>query len=166
MKHRFLCRELKSILLGCSLILLNPYNVIAGFLPLVKQDSDLIRFGPRISYYALPSSSTRWWQWGLQGAPVEDTTPFDHGSGSDAIAIPFDSKGYVTFSPVYIYTMRPDDFWTIRLRHLVQGYSTADNVKQLFGTGARRVTIRGYTVWYYAIPVHNSLEEWPSSFRD
>jgi hypothetical protein len=53
-------------------------------------------------------------------ALVEEPTVFTHGFGADAIAIPFDAGGRVTFAPVYIYTIRPKtikgDVWRPSLR--------------------------------------------------
>jgi hypothetical protein len=42
-------------------------------------------------------------------APVEEPRMFTQGYGDDVIAIPFDANGRVTFAPVYIYTIRPEN---------------------------------------------------------
>ena len=42
-------------------------------------------------------------------APVEEPRMFTQGHGDDVIATPFDANGRVTFVPVYIYTIRPEN---------------------------------------------------------
>ena len=94
-------------------------------------------------------------------APVREPTMFMHGYGDDAIAIPFDASGRVTFAPVYIYTIRPENFQRQRLEALTQGVTTQAEVRSLFGRPAIQSRVRGYEVWFYQIPVYNPFEVFP-----
>jgi hypothetical protein len=113
----------------------------------------------------ISSDSGKWWKWGMARAPVEEPTVFTHGFGADAIAIPFDAGGRVTFAPVYIYTIRPENYQRRRLAALFEGLSTKADVRLLFGRPEFQSRVRGYEVWYYQIRVYNPFEEFPSHQR-
>ena len=107
------------------------------------------------------SDSGKWLRWGLVRAPVEEPTMFLQGYGDDAIAIPFDASGRVTFAPVYIYTIRPEDFQRRRLAALMEGVTSQAEVRSLFGRPAIQGRVRGYEVWFYQIRVYNPFEQFP-----
>ena len=107
------------------------------------------------------SDSGKWWRWGLVRAPVEEPTMFLQGYGNDAIAIPFDASGRVTFAPVYIYTIRPEDFQRRRLAALIEGVTSQAEVRSLFGRPEIQGRVRGYEVWFYQIRVYNPFEQFP-----
>jgi hypothetical protein len=117
-------------------------------------------FVPIGSLCMISSDSGKWWNWGLVRAPVEEPTMFTHGFGDDAIAIPFDAQGRVAFAPVYIYTIRPENYERQRLAALFEGLSTKANVRSLFGRRTIQTRIRGYEVWYYQIGVYNPFEDY------
>ena len=94
-------------------------------------------------------------------APVREPKMFMQGYGDDAIAIPFDASGRVTFAPVYIYTIRPENFQRQRLEALTEGVTTQAEVRALFGRPVVQSHVRGYEVWFYQIPVYNPFEVFP-----
>ena len=98
-------------------------------------------------------------------APVEEPTPFNHGYGTDAIAIPFDRNERVGFAPVYIYTIRPESLQERRLAVIVPGVTTATDVTRLFGRPIK-AQVRGTSVWYYEIRVFNPFQEYQGSGGD
>ncbi|MGA8655931.1 MAG: hypothetical protein WB586_07250 [Chthoniobacterales bacterium] len=134
----------------------------AGMVPLVLNDPNLIRLGHNQCYYRIASDSKRFWQWGLGRAPIEEPTMFNRGHGNDVVGIPFDADGRVAFAPVYIYTIVPEGYEERRLLKLVQGKSTKNDVRALFGSAMLRRQVNGYEVWYYEIKVFNPFEETPS----
>jgi hypothetical protein len=109
----------------------------------------------------ISSDSGRWWNWGMARAPVEEPTMFTHGFGDDVVAIPFNARGQVAFAPVYIYTIRPENYERQRLAALFEGLSTKANVRLLFGRPSIQSSVRGYEVWYYQIGVYNPFEDYP-----
>jgi hypothetical protein len=147
-------------LLSAFLILLAGRG-LAGFIPQVSGDPDLVKVGKYQSYYMVSSDSGKWWRWGLARAPVEEPRVFTHGYGDDAIAIPFDANGRVAFAPVYIFTIRPENEQKRRLEALFQGFSSQTQVRQIFGRPMIQTSLRGYQVWYYEIEVYNPFEEFP-----
>jgi hypothetical protein len=70
---------------------------------------------------------------------------FTQGYGDDVIAIPFDANGRVTFAPVYIYTIRPENSHggADGRCHLAGRCSTA------FDRPTIQKRVRGYEVWFY-----------------
>ncbi len=144
---------------GGSLLLAS--QVLAGLIPYVANDRDFVRSGPKSGFYAISSDSSRWWNWGLVRAPVDEPTPFNHGYGTDAIAIPFDRNERVGYAPVYIYTIRPESFQERLLAAIVPGVTTANDVARLFGRPAIKAQVRGTSVWYYEIQVYNPFQEYP-----
>jgi len=96
-------------------------------------------------------------------APVEEPTPFNHGYGTDAIAIPFDRNERVGFAPVYIYTIRPESLQERRLAAILPGVTTATDVARLFGRPTIKAQVRGTSVWYYEIRVFNPFQEYQGS---
>ena len=132
--------------------------VLAGLVPQIPNDPGLIHLGPKQSFYQISSDSGKWWDWGLVRAPVEEPTVFNHGYGTDAIAIPFDMDGRVTFAPIYIYTIRPETSEEALLGKLIQGVTTQNDVRRIYGTPIR-AKVRGYEVWYYEIRVHNPFDD-------
>jgi hypothetical protein len=136
-------------------------QLYAGLIPYTPNDRDFIRSGPRAGFYAISSDSGRWWDWGLVRAPVDEPTPFNHGNGTDAVAIPFDRNERVGFAPVYIYTIRPEKVQEQRLAAVVPGVSTTADVVRLYGRPAIKAQVRGCKVWYYEIRVFNPFAEYP-----
>jgi hypothetical protein len=149
---------------GCSFLLAS--QLLAGLIPYVPNDRDFVRSGPKSGFYAISSDSSRWWNWGLVRAPVEEPTPFNHGYGTDAIAIPFNRNERVGFAPVYIYTIRPESLQEQRLAAIVPGVTTATDVARLFGRPAIKAQVRGTSVWYYEIRVFNPFQEYQGSGGD
>ena len=94
-------------------------------------------------------------------APVREPKMFMQGYGDDAIAIPFNARGRVTFAPVYIYTIRPENFQRQRLEALTEGVTTQAKVRSLFGRPDLQSRVRGFEVWFYEIPVYNPFEVFP-----
>jgi hypothetical protein len=153
--------SLSTIILTAWLILLAGFNCCAGLLPRVPADPDFVQVGRDRGYYMVSSSSGKWWRWGLIRAPVDEPTPFTHGYGDDAVAIPFDARGRVAFAPVYIYTIRPENEQKRRLETLLQGVTSQADVRQIFGRPEIQTNLRGYQIWYYEIQVYNPFEEFP-----
>ena len=148
----------KGILVGCFLV--GSFSgAFAGLIPHLANDADLVQSGPEQSYYKVSVDSKKWWNWGLGGAPVEEPSPENRGYGWDAIMIPFDDRGRVTFAPVYIYTIVPEAFEEARLRRLYEGITTKGDVLKLYGSVREVRRIAGYEAWYYQIRVWNPAEE-------
>jgi hypothetical protein len=121
----------KALSLSAVLIALSMAHSFAGFMPHVLNDRDFVALSWNRGYYMISSDSGKWWHWGLVRAPVEEPRMFTHGFGDDAIAIPFDARGRVTFAPVYIYTITPEDYERQRLAALFEGLSTKADVRLL-----------------------------------
>jgi hypothetical protein len=94
-------------------------------------------------------------------APVEEPRMFTQGYGDDVIAIPFDANGRVTFAPVYIYTIRPENSQRRRMEALTEGVTSQADVRRLFDRPTIQKRVRGYEVWFYEIRVYNPFEEFP-----
>ena len=146
-------------LVGALLFLGTLAAAYGDFMPRNPGDRDFVNLGPR-SYYRISSSSTRYWDWGLGHAPIEEPQPQTQGNGSDVIAVPFNSDGTVASTPVYIYTIVPERFEEKRIEDLVQGITTKQQVRQILGNVRQVVHLKGYEVWYYTIRVHNPFEEY------
>ena len=153
---------MKALTITGVLIVLSMAHSFAGFVPRVLNDRNFVALPWNRGYYMISSDSGKWWHWGLARAPVEEPRMFTHGFGADAIAIPFDARGRVTFAPVYIYTITPEDYQKQRLAALFEGLSTKADVRLLFGRPAIQSRVRGYEVWYYQIRVYNPFEEFPN----
>jgi hypothetical protein len=150
----------RSIMMGAFLAL-GMADSFAGLIPRLTNDPNFVALGRHRGYYMVPSDSGKWWRWGLVRAPVEEPKMFTQGFGDDAIAIPFDANGRVTFAPVYIYTIQPEGLQRQRLAALLEGLSSQADVRALFGRPAIQTRVRGYEVWYYEIRVFNPFEEFP-----
>jgi len=150
----------KAFTIPGLLMVLSMAQSFAGFIPRVLNDRDFVALPWNRGYYMISSDSGKWWNWGLVRAPVEEPTMFTHGFGDDAIAIPFDAQGRVAFAPVYIYTIRPENYERQRLAALFEGLSTKANVGSLFGRPTIQTRVRGYEVWYYQIGVYNPFEDY------
>jgi hypothetical protein len=150
----------RSITLSVFLLLSLSHS-FAGPIPRASNDRDFVPLGHNGGYYMVSSDSGKWLRWGLVRAPVEEPTMFRQGYGDDAIAIPFDASGRVTFAPVYIYTIRPEDFQRRRLAALMEGVTSQAEVRSLFGRPAIQGRVRGYEVWFYQIRVYNPFEVFP-----
>jgi hypothetical protein len=137
----------------------------AGFLPRLANDPNYVQVSPRRSFYVISVDSGEWRRFGLAGAPVVEPSRFNHGEGVDVLAIPFDSTGRVTFAPIYIYTILPEQYQVQRMRALVQGYTSKADAEQLMGSTPIKRRIRGYDVWFFEIRVRNPFEESPFDFR-
>ena len=137
----------------------------AGFLPWLANDPNYVQISPRRSFYAISVDSGEWRRFGLVGAPVVEPSRFNQGLGVDVLAIPFDSTGRVTFAPIYIYTILPEQYQVQRMRALVQGYTSKADAEQLMGSTPIKRRIRGYDVWFFEIRVRNPFEESPFDFR-
>jgi hypothetical protein len=155
----------KRLIVVGVLLVLSMAPSYAGFMPRALNDRSFVALPWNRGYYMISSDSGKWWQWGMVRAPVEEPTMFTHGFGADVFAIPFDAGGRVTFAPVYIYTIRPEDYQRQRLAALFEGWSTKANVRLLFGRPEIQSRVRGYEVWYYQIRVYNPFEEFPSHGR-
>ena len=134
---------------------------LAGFLPQLDGDPNLVRYSPRCSVYVVSVDSGKWWRFGLVGAPVVEPSMFNQGEGADVLAVPFDRSGRVTFAPVYIYTVLPEQFRLRTMRGLVQGYTSKADVEQLMWSTPLKRWIRGYEVWFFEFRVRNPFEENP-----
>jgi len=66
-----------------------------------------------------------------------------------------------SLAPVYIYTIRPENFQRRRLETLTEGVTTQAEVRSLFGRPAVQSRVSGYEVWFYQIPVYNPFEVFP-----
>jgi hypothetical protein len=150
----------RSITLSVFLLLWLSHS-FAGPIPRASNDRDFVPLGHNGGYYMVSSDSGKWWRWGLVRAPVEEPTMFRQGYGYNAIAIPFDASGRVTFAPVYIYTIRPEDFQRRRLAALMEGVTSQAEVRSLFGRPAIQGSVGGYEVWFYQIRVYNPFEQFP-----
>ena len=137
----------------------------AGFLPRLANDPNYVQISPRRSFYVISVDSGEWRRFGLAGAPVVEPSQFNQGEGVDVLAIPFDSAGRVTFAPIYIYTILPEQYQEQRMRALVQGYTSKADAEQLIGSTPVKRRIRGYDVWFFEFRVHNPFEENPFDFH-
>ena len=137
----------------------------AGFLPRHPQDPNLVQFSPNCSFYVVSVDSGEWRRFGLVGAPVVEPSRFNQGEGSDVLAVPFDRSGRVTFAPVYIYTIQPEQYRLRKMRGLVQGYTSKADVEQLMDARPMKRWVRGYEVWFFEFRVRNPFEENPFDSR-
>lgn len=153
---------MKRLILLAAWVGLSATVSTAGLVPLIPNDSHLVRLSRNRSFYRISSDSPLVWQWGFGRAPVEQPTTLNRGHGKDVVAIPFDAEGRVAFAPVYIYTIVPEGFEENRLSRLVQGVSNKGDVSALYGRLSLRRHVNGYEVWYYEISVFNPFEELPS----
>jgi hypothetical protein len=149
------------LLLGALSFLGTLAAAYGDFMPPNPGDRDFVNLGPR-SYYRISSSSTRYWDWGLGYAPIEEPERQTHGNGTDVIAVPFNANGTVASTPVYIYTIVPERFEERRIEDLVQGITTKQQVRQILGNVRQVVHLKGYEVWYYTIRVNNPFEQYDS----
>jgi hypothetical protein len=136
-----------------------------GFLPRLPHDPNYVQFSPRCSFYVISVDSDEWRRFGLVGAPVVEPSRFNQGEGVDVLAIPFDRTGRVAFAPVYIYTIRPEEYRVQKMHALLQGYTSKTDVKQLLGSTPMKRQIRDYEVWFYEFRVRNPFEENPFDSR-
>lgn len=137
----------------------------AGFLPRRLNDPNLVQWSPNCSVYVVSVDSGEWHRFGLVGAPVVEPSRFNQGEGVDVLAVPFDRTGRVTFAPVYIYTIQPEQYRLQKMRGLVQGYTSKSDAKQLMDAKPMKRIIRGYEVWFFEFRVRNPFEENPFDFR-
>jgi hypothetical protein len=93
-------------------------------------------------------------------APVEEPRMFTQGYGDDVIAIPFDANGRVTFAPVYIYTIRPENSQRWRMEALTEGVTSQADVRRLL-TGPRSKNAFAGMRYGFTIRVYNPFEEFP-----
>jgi hypothetical protein len=152
---------MKHSIILCAFLIQSLAHSFAALIPRVPNDPDFVPVGRNGGYYMVSSDSGKWWRWGLLRAPVREPKMFMQGYGDDAIAIPFDASGRVTFTPVYIYTIRPENFQRQRLEALTEGVTTQAKVRSLFGRPDVQSRVRGYEVWFYQIPVYNPFEVFP-----
>src|ERR1700722_5947092 len=145
------------------LLVLSVTRCLGGFIPRVANDPDFVAVGKNRGYYMVSSDTGRWWRWGLARAPVEEPKVFTHGYGDDVVAIPFDTQGRVAFAPVYIYTIRPENVEKRRLEALIEGATSQEDVRRIFGRPAIQGNVRGFQVWFYQIEVYNPFEEFPDT---
>jgi hypothetical protein len=144
------------------LLVLSVTPSFGGFIPRVSNDPDFVAVGKNRGYYMVSSDTGRWWRWGLGRAPVEEPKVFTHGYGDDVVAIPFDTQSRVAFAPVYIYTIRPENVEKRRLEALIEGATSQEDVRRIFGRPAIQGNVRGFQVWFYQIEVYNPFEEFPN----
>jgi hypothetical protein len=137
----------------------------AGFLPRLANDPNYGQVSPRRSFYVISVDSGEWRRFGLAGAPVVEPSRFNQGEGVDVLAIPFDASGRVAFAPIYIYTIRPEQYQVQRMCALVQGYTSKADAELLMGSTPLKRRIRGYDVWFFEFRVRNPFEENPFDFR-
>jgi hypothetical protein len=152
---------MKRLLLAAIFFGLLSAHGSAGMIPQNADDRDFVRLGAHRGFYRISSDSGKWWDWGFVRAPVDEPTRFNHGNGTDAVAIPFDAKGRVTFAPVYIYTIRPEGYEERKLGTLIQSVTTKADVRRMYGNPMRAM-VNGREVWYYQIGVYNPFEDQPS----
>ena len=152
---------MKRFIIWCAFLTQSLAHSFAGPIPRVSNDRDFVAVGHHGGYYMVSSDSGKWWRWGLVRAPVREPKMFMQGYGDDAIAIPFNARGRVTFAPVYIYTIRPEKVQRRRLEALIEGVTTQAEVRSLFGRPVVQSRVRGYEVWFYEIPVYNPFEVFP-----
>jgi hypothetical protein len=133
----------------------------AGLIPKKGIDPEYVSHGPNHGYYVVSSNSGKWWDWGLGRAPVVEPTRFTAGYGDDVVAVSFNSNGRVAYSPVYIYTIRPDSYQERRLDAVTVGVTSEEEVRQIFGRPDIQGAAAGHKVWFYQIRVYNPFEEFP-----
>ena len=134
----------------------------AGQADRLRGNSDFLLSGSSAPFYAISSDSRKWWDLGLGRAPVEEPTPFNHGNGTDVVAVTYDSKGYVAKPPVYIYTITADSSQERKLQVLGRRSATRKTAENLFGRPSMRTELNGLTVYFYEIKVYNPFAEYPS----
>jgi hypothetical protein len=137
----------------------------AGFLPRLPHDPNYVQLSARCSFYVVSVDSAEWRRFGLAAAPVVEPSRFNQGEGVDVLAVPFDRDGRVAFAPIYIYTVRPEQYQLRKMRGLVQGYTSKTDTEQLFGSRPMKREIRGYEVWFFEFRVRNPFEENPFDSR-
>src|SRR5205807_6235796 len=123
-------------------------------------DSHYVSLRPRNGYYIVRPDSRLYYQLGVYGPPVIDTSdPLRHGYGADALAFRFNRRGVLIAPPAYIAQALPYDFYMVRIGSLTRGRATVDDVEALFGRGHTRADRPDGFMWYYALPVYNPFEQ-------
>ena len=117
--------------------------------------------GPRHGYYIVQPDSALYRQLGLYDAPWIDTSDrLRHGYGADVLAFRFNHSGILVAPPAYLAQALPSDVYFRRLGSLLLRRSTTNDVEAMFGHGHSVASRPDGFIYYYALPVYNSLEDW------
>lgn len=163
-------------MLCLGVIHMKVYSLTIGFLLLVGRlscanswsddDSHYVSLGPRNGYYIVRPDSRLYHQLALYDAPWIDTADrLRHGYGADVLAFRFNRKGILIAPPAYIVQESVYDFYTRRIGSLVRGRTTTRDVEALFGHGHSVASRPDGFVYYYALPIYNSFEDWGGGRR-
>jgi hypothetical protein len=127
--------------------------------------SHYVSLGTHRGYYIIEPGSPLQEKLGYGLAPVSDTAdPLHRGYGRDVIAFRFNRAGVLSAPPAYLVQLKPNVVNTNRLRRLIQGTSTRDQVEKLFPPGNQRfIQPDGGLLVYHEVPVYNALEEMTQS---
>ena len=155
---------MKPRLVVTALLLLNAAFAFAN--SWTEDDSHYVSLGPRNGYYIVQPDSPLYRQLGLYDAPWIDTSDrLRHGYGADVLAFRFKQNGILITSPAYLAQALPNDFYFRRLGSLIRGRSTARDVERMFGQGHSVASRPDGFMYYYALPVYNSFEDWGGGRR-
>ena len=155
---------MKARLFATGLLLLNAAFAFAN--SWTEDDSHYVSLGPRNGYYIVQPDSPLYRQLGLYDAPWIDTSDrLRHGYGADVLAFRFKQNGILITSPAYIAQALPNDFYFRRLGSLIRGRSAARDVERMFGQGHSIASRPDGFIYYYALPVYNSFEDWGGGRR-
>jgi hypothetical protein len=128
-----------------------------------EDSSHYVSLGPRNGYYIVQPESKLFYSLGLFDAPWIDTADrIRHGWGADVLAFRFNRNGILISPPAYIAQESPNGFYTARVASLVRGRTTARDVESMFGHGHSIANRSDGFMYYYALPVYNSFEDWGS----
>lgn len=131
-----------------------------------NDDSRYVRVGPRTGYYIVRDGSKLSHQIGVDDSPYADTaSPLGHGYGKDVLAFRFDRAGRLNLAPAYIANAQLNEFYTRRIRSLIRGRTTLNDVKTLFGNPQATSKRRDGVVYYYTIDVFNPFEQFGGGRR-
>jgi len=129
-------------------------------------NSHYVSLGPRNGYYIVQPDSPLYRQLGLCDAPWIDTSDrLRHGYGADVLAFRFNHNGILISSPAYIAQALPNDFYFRRLGSFVRGRTKTGDVEAMFGRGHSVASSPDGFIYYYALPVYNSFEDWGGGRR-
>ena len=128
--------------------------------------SHYVSLGPRKGYYIVQPDSPLYRQLALYDAPWIDTSDrLRHGYGADVLAFRFNQNGILISSPAYIAQALPNDFYSKRLGSFVRGRTKTSDVEAMFGRGHSIASRPDGFIYYYALPVYNSFEDWGGGRR-
>ena len=156
--------QMKSCVLATVLIfLLASFSCANSW---TDDHSHYVSIGPRNGYYIVQPDSPLFHKLGLFDAPWIDTADrLRHGYGADVLAFRFNRSGILITPPAYIAQESANDFYTHRIGSFVRGRTTTRDVEAMFGHGHSVASRPDGFIYYYALSVYNSFEDWGDGRR-